>query len=127
MSVRVTIDVSQRLVISTFSGELNEVDLLSFYSLIRSHPDFDPSYSEIVDFSAVTSVSVSSSAVQEASQRPSNFYRTSTHVVIAPQDHIFGLARMSQVFAEKTRPNAVVVRTISEAREFLTREQSASD
>jgi hypothetical protein len=127
MSVRVTIDVSQRLVISTFSGELTDADLLSVYFLVRALPGLDPSFSEILDFSGITVATVSTSAIQEAARRPSNFNPASIHVIIAPQDHLFGLARMSQVFAEKTRPNVVVVRTISEAREFLTREKSASD
>jgi hypothetical protein len=127
MSVRATIDVSQRLVISTFSGELTDADILSIYSLVRSLPGFDPSFSEILDFSGITVAAVSTTAIQEASQRPSNFHPTSIHVIIAPQDHLFGLARMSQVFAEKTRPNAVVVRTLDEAREFLAREKSALD
>jgi hypothetical protein len=125
--VQVTIDVSRRLVISTFSGELTDADLLSIYSLVRALPGFDPSFSEILDFSAVSVANVSTPAIQAASHRESNFNPTSIHVIIAPQDHLFGLARMSQVFAEKTRPNAVVVRTIAEAREFLARERIGSD
>jgi hypothetical protein len=119
VGVRVTIDVSQRLVICTFSDELTDADILGLAPLVRSHPDLDPSFSAIMDFSGVTASSVSTSAIEKAARRPGNFNPTSMHVVIAPQDHIFGLARMSQVFAEKTRPNSAVVRTMEEAHEFI--------
>ena len=119
MAVRLTIEVDRQAGISTFTGEINDADLLSVLSLIRSHPDFDPDFSEILDFSGVTAASLSTPAIQQASQRPSNFNPTSKHIVVAPQDHIFGLARMSQVFAESTRPNAAVVRTIEQARKLL--------
>lgn len=127
VGVQVTIDVSQRLVISTFSGEISDAEILGVRSLIRSHPDFDPNFSEILDFSAVTAASISASAVQEASQRASNFNLTATHVVIAPQDLIFGLARMAEVFAQKSRPNGVVVRSMEEARKILRLEKPGSD
>ena len=127
MSVQVTVEASQRLVISTFSGDLTDADIGGFASLIRSHPDFDPSFSEILDFSGVTAASVSTSVVQEVSRRASNFNLASLHVVIAPQDVIYGLARMSQVFAEKTKPNAAVVRSMEEAREFLRLHRTGSD
>src|SRR5439155_7364841 len=57
------------------------------------------------------------------SQRPSIYNPTSMHVIIAPQDFMFGLARMCQVLAEKTKPNVVVVRTIEEAYKFLKLEK----
>jgi hypothetical protein len=125
--VRLTIDVQQRLVISTFSGETNDAEILGHLSVIASHPDFDPSFSEIVDFSGITAGSMSTSMVQELSQRPSIFSLDSIHVIVAPQDFVFGLARMSQVFAEKTKPNLAVVRTIEEAHNFLKLEKTAPD
>ena len=122
VGVRLTIDINQRLVISTYSGELSDAEILGHASLIRSHPDFDPSFTEILDCRAVTGVNLSTSAVQQLSRSASIFNPTSIHVVIAPKDHIFGLARMAEVFAEKTKPNVLVVRTVDEARKFLRRE-----
>jgi hypothetical protein len=115
MAVRLTIEVDRQAVISTFTGEINDADLLSVHSLIRSHPDFDPDFSEILDFSGVCPPRQSS----RRHSAPSNFNPTSKHIVVAPQDHIFGLAPMSQVFPESTRPNAAVVRTIEQARKLL--------
>jgi hypothetical protein len=119
VAVQLTIDVKRRLIVSTFSGEINDAEVLSVASLMRSHPDFDPSFSEIADFSGVTAGTLSSSAVRELSQRESILSPTSMHVALAPQGHIFGVFRMAQVLAEQTRPNTAVVRTIEEARKFL--------
>jgi len=127
VSVRLTIDVPQRLVVSTFTGESDDAELMSHISSIRSHPDFDPNFSEIVDFSGVTAGKISTSAVEELSRRASIFSPTSMHLIVAPQDFMFGLARMSQVFAEKTKPNVMVVRTVEEARKFLKREKTRLD
>ena len=124
MGVQLTVDVKQRLVVSTFYGEINDAEVLSVASLIRSHPDFDPNFSEIADFSGVTAGTLSTSAVQELSLRESILSPASMHVAIAPQGHIFGVFRMAQVLAEQTRPNTAVVRTIDEARKFLGLEKT---
>jgi hypothetical protein len=99
--VQLIIEVNQQLVICTFTGEINDADILSVHPLIRSHPDFDPNFSEILDFSGVTAANLSTAEIQQVSQRPSNFKPTSKHVVVAAQDFLFGLARMSQVFGSR--------------------------
>ena len=119
MSVEIEVDTTRKLVISHFIGQCQATELLGISGLIRSHPDFDPGFSEIVDFSGVTAGDLSSAALQEHMKRDSVFSQTSLHVVVAPQAYIFGLARMAQVYAEKTRPNFAVVKSLKEAWEFL--------
>jgi len=126
VSVELTIDAKQKLVISTFCGEISDAEVLSIASRVRSHPDFDPSFSEIADFSGVTGGTLSTSAIQELSQRESILGPASMHVAVAPQGHIFGVFRMAQVLAEQTRPNTAVVRSIDEARQLLGLEQTVS-
>ena len=125
MSVQLTVDARQKLVISTFYGEINDADILSVASRVRSHPDFDPSFSEIADFSGVTGGTLSTPAIEELSRRESILSLTSKHVAVAPQSHIYGVFRMAQMLGERTRPNTAVVRTIHEARKFLELEQTA--
>lgn len=119
MSVEYTIDPIQKVVIVTFTGEISDVDLREIAEVTKSNPLFNPNFSEIVDFSGVTGGKVSSGAVQALARRESVYALSSKHVVIAPQPHVFGLTRMFQVYAEKTRPNTVVVHTRKEACEFL--------
>lgn len=114
-----TVDPVQQVVIVTFAGEINDADLIGIASGTKSHPLFDPHFSEIVDFSSVTGGNVSTFALQTLARRTSIYERAAKHVVIAPQPHVFGLSRMFQVFAEETRPNTVVVHTLDEARKYL--------
>jgi hypothetical protein len=117
--VEFKIDASQKVVIVTFAGEISDADLIEIGPVTKSHALFDPSFSEIVDFSAVTGGRVSTFAVQTLAQRTSIYNQASKHVVIAPQPHVFGLTRMFQVYAEKTRPEMAVVHTMDEARKCL--------
>ena len=119
MGAQFTIDVNQRVVISTFSGENSGEEIIGLASRIRSHPDFDPSFSEIIDCTTISTARISTDTIKELSRRPNIFNPTSMHVIVAPRDHVFGLARMGQALAEQTVPNIVVVRTMDEARKVL--------
>ena len=126
MGVKLAIDRNKRLVVSTYYGEIKDSDVLAQAALIGSHPDFDPSFSEIADFSEVSSGTVSTVAIREMARRPSIYDPASMHVAIAPQPHIFGLARMFQAFADQTRANVAVVRTMNEAHKILGLEKTDS-
>jgi len=119
MGVHLEIDAKRKLVIVRFVEDCQPAEFLGISELIRSHRDFDPSFSEVVDFSGVTAGDLPSAALQEHMKRESIFSPTSLHIVIAPQPHIFGLARMAQVYAEKTRPNFTVVKNMKQAYEVL--------
>jgi hypothetical protein len=125
LGVKYTIDTNENVVIVTFSGEVVDADLQGIGAATKSHPLFDPSFSEIVDFSAVTGGTVSAGAVEILARRTSIYDPGSKHVVVAPQARAYGLSRMFQVFAEKTRPNTVVVHTMDEARQCLGLERRA--
>lgn len=119
MSVEYEIDAAQKVVVVRFTSEMTDADLIGIGTATKSHPSFDPCFSEIVDFSAVTGKSISTFALQTVARRPSIYNQASKHVVIAPQSHVFGLSRMFQTFAEQSRPNMVVVKTMDEACECL--------
>ena len=119
MPFTVAVDKRRKLVSITFSGVVDQAELLAPPAIFSAHPDFDPSFSEIVDFSQVTEADFPVALVQRMAQKPSIYGSTSRHAVVAPIAHIFGLGRMFQVLAEETRPNLAVVRTVEEAYEFL--------
>jgi hypothetical protein len=117
--MQITIDEAKRVVIVTFENEIGDADLLGIATATMAHPQFNPSFSEIVDFSAVTGGNVSTFALRSLAQRTSIYDHASKHIAIAPQTHVFGLSRMFQVFAEDTRPNMAVFHTLNEALKFL--------
>jgi len=119
MAVQLTVDAKRKLFVATYTGEIHDEEILGLAALVRSHPEFDESFSITWDFSGVTGGSISTSAMQELSRRESILSPTSMHVIVAPQDHIFGIFRMGQVLAEKTKPKVVVVRSTDQANRLL--------
>ncbi|HKN36025.1 MAG TPA: hypothetical protein VJX16_22520 [Terriglobales bacterium] len=119
MPVTLTIDVEKRLVYSAFLGDVTEEEFVCHSQTIRSHPNFDPTFSEIIDFRSVTDAQISTDRLQAMAGAKSIFSSEAQHVVIAPSGLITGLARMFQVLAEQTRPNLGVVKTPAQAYEYL--------
>ena len=109
------IDPKRRIVLSTFYGEVTDEEVLRHSGVIVADPYFKPEYSEIVDFSGVTRMSISEGLLSGMAGTQSIFCRDSVHVVVAPADVAFGLARRYQALATKTKPNLVVVRTLNDA------------
>ncbi len=119
MPAVVKIDRQRRLVCSTFYGELTDEELLRHHATIAADPLFDPNFSEIADFSAVSKVTVSEAAMAALARRQSLYGASATHVVVAPQEIAFQLAGQYRAMAQETRPNLVVVRTLAEAYQRL--------
>ena len=71
----------------------------------------------ILDFSAVTDFALSSNLLRQlAKQEPCIPDPTDRPgVIVVPQTHAFGLARMFQIMGETTRPLLHVVHTLDEA------------
>jgi len=113
------IDVKNRIVYSSFHGMLSDTDLLAHRDVLKNHPDFNSKFSEIVDFSEVTELKVTVGFINTMAKSSSLYSPASRHVVIAPHDLTFGIARMYQMLAEDTRPNVAVVRSMAEARRFV--------
>lgn len=113
------IDRQRRIVSSTFYGEVAGNDLLQHRERIKADHDFDPSFAEVVDFSGVSIVSVSESALSELAGSGSLFAKHVPHVVITPADLPMNLALKYRNIARETRPNFYMVRTLGEAQELL--------
>src|SRR5215472_9834292 len=59
MRVIVKINTSAKTVYSKFTGAITDSDMRSAVADLAKHPGFDPAFSHIIDFSGVTSASVS--------------------------------------------------------------------
>ncbi|HEV2196729.1 MAG TPA: hypothetical protein VGR55_14190 [Candidatus Acidoferrum sp.] len=105
-------------------GEVTQDEFAKAVSAIRSHSEFDPTFSELIDCTGITNVDVSTQFLQDAGAAPSIFNKDSKHIVVAPVDYLYGLVRMTQVFAEQTKPKVVVVRSLAEAYEMLGMKQA---
>jgi hypothetical protein len=119
MPVVLKIDARRRVVYSTFYGKLTDDELLGHRSAIASDPNFNGEFSEIVDFSAVSELTISEAALASMASSQSLFSESVLHIVVAPADVAFQLANQFKTFARDTRRNLLVVRTRAEAYQLL--------
>lgn len=119
MPVILKIDSRRRVVYSTFYGKLTDQELIHHGSSIASDPDFKPDFSEIVDFSAVTDVTISESTLRTMAGTHSLFSDKVLHIVVAPAEPLFQLANRYKQLARESRPKLFVVRTRAEAYKLL--------
>ena len=113
------IDSQRRIVYSSFAGEVNDDHLLEQGWAIKQHPDFNPDFDEIADFTNVAEIKVTVGCINSIAKSESLFRPSARHLIVAPQELAFAISRMYQSMAARTRPNVIVVRTLAEALEFL--------
>ena len=119
MPAHVKVDVKNGIVYSSFEGALNDNDILAHRNALKTHPDFNPQFSEIVDFTEVKQLRVTVGLINSMAKSDSLYNPESRHAVIAPHDITYGVARLYQMLARDTRPNVAVVRSMTEARRFV--------
>ena len=73
----------------------------------------------LMDLSGVDAYNVSSAAMREVSRLPPLFPDPTPRWVVAPQDHIFGMARMFQMLSPAGRDMLHVVRSMHEALQAI--------
>jgi hypothetical protein len=97
--VRYTIDKERRLVIATAPPVLSFQDVLDHIKEVGADPDFDPTYSHFVDFSAVKKMKISGLQMRELARRDI-FDSRAKRAAFAPQLFVYGLARMYAMYRE---------------------------
>lgn len=120
MPVVLKIDQQRRIVYSAFHGKITDAEVAGHRSSIASDPDFNPTFNEVVDFTAVTDVNLSESTLAAMAETPSLFHDSVVHIVVAPADILFQIASKYKAFARISRPNLFVVRTRDEAYQLLS-------
>lgn len=103
----------------TFRGDLDDKNLTEATRKLREvapriHPE-----KVLSDFSQVTSLEISSEVVNSLAHLRPVFPESVAQVIFAPQDHVFGMARMFQALSADQRPTMKVVRNLQEAYRIL--------
>jgi hypothetical protein len=109
-------DSTNRILRGRLDGCVTDDVLKEYYRAAAGYAaQLDP-LKGITDFSAVTSFEASAQTVRElARSTPVIPDVNRVRVIIAPADHVFGMARMFEMTGENTRPLNHVVRKLSEA------------
>ena len=120
------IDKENRLVMSTGSGILTLADAIAHQERLKQDPEFDPSYSQLLDFSHVTKIEITSEHIRRIAQ-DSAFSPSSRRAFLVNNDTAYGLARMFAILRETAGDTGIeVFRSLDEALEWvLSRRASA--
>jgi|SRR5208337_2570638 len=100
-------------------GRVTDAILLDCYGTTAKYVASHPPCRGIVDVSAVTKFDVSSTAIRQLTKIPPAFPAASMRIFVAPQPHVFGMARMFQMLSEESRPHLHIVHTLDEAYSLL--------
>jgi hypothetical protein len=113
------IDKERKLVLSTGSGVLTRQDILGHQERLLKDPDFDPSFSQLSDFSHITQVDISPDDVRLFARR-NVFSPDSRRAMVVKDDATFGLARMFEIHRELAGEMGIrVFRNIDEALDWI--------
>jgi hypothetical protein len=109
------IDKERRIVMSSGSGVLTIEDIIGHQERLLNDPDFDPSYSQLSDFTHLIKVELSSEDVRLAA-RKNIFLPHSRRAMVVKNDVQYGMARMFEIHRELAGEVGIrVFRTIDEA------------
>ena len=121
MPVVLKIDTRRKIVYSAFYGKLTDAELMDHREAIAADPDFNPKYSEIVDFSAVTEANISNATLTAMASAPSLYDENVMHIVVTPSPALVQMVSKFRDLALSSRPNLVMVRTREEAYEEIAK------
>lgn len=119
------IDKDRRLVMSSAMGPFSKEDALGHQNRLRDDPDFDPAYSQLMDFTHVTQILLTAADIQQLAL--SNiFSKESRRAFLVANDLAFGLARMFEILRESGGERGIrVFRNLEEALDWVLSKHEA--
>jgi len=113
------IDKPRRLVVTTGSGFLTLADALTHQQKLLKDPDFDPSFSQIMDLTRITEFALEANDIRRIAQT-TIFSRESRRAIVASNDLAYGFGRMFEILREIAGENGVrVFRNLDEAIDWI--------
>ncbi len=112
-------DARNNILRARLEGRVTDDILLDCYAAMARSAASHPACRGITDVSGVTESSVSSTVIKQLSKSPPAIPTGYMRIFVAPQPHVYGMARMFQMLGEETRPDLHIVRTLDEAYRLL--------
>ena len=119
MGFVIEFDVKNDILRVTLEGRVTDAVVSDVYATVARYAASHPLCREILDISGVTEFSVSSTMIRQLAASPPAFPIESMRVFVAPQTHVYGMARMFQILGGEKRPNLHIVHTMDEACRLL--------
>jgi hypothetical protein len=120
------IDKELRLVLTSAFGVLTRDEILTSRQQLLEDPDFDPSYSQVQDYSGVTKIELTADDVRSLAQA-SVFSSQARRALVVKDDLQFGLSRMFGTHRESAGEMGIrVFRNLHEAVDWVLSKKTAS-
>jgi hypothetical protein len=121
MPISYRIDEARGLVLTTATGTLTDDDILGLKARLLADPRWAPGMGELADVRAIDRLEVTTAGVQHMARQDAagpalGSYRLA---IVAPQDEVYGMARMYQMLTERAVPNVRVFRDLEAAEGWL--------
>jgi hypothetical protein len=98
------VDRSNRVVVTTCSGELSRDEVIKSLIDLRKHPSFEPDFSQLSDLSQVSRLNLSYADLETIRSLYDPFSIQSRRAVAAPgSDSNYGVARMYEALVDQER------------------------
>jgi hypothetical protein len=113
------IDKPHKLVMTTASGVFDLAAAYAHQDQLLKDPDFDPVYSQLLDFTQVTKVEFSADDVRQIARR-SVFWPCSSRAILVNDDLLFGLATLFEMLRANAGEKGVrVFRSLNDALDWI--------
>jgi hypothetical protein len=113
------IDKEHRVVLSTASGVFDLAAALAHQDQLLADPDFDPTYSQLLDYSHVTDVRIDANDVRKLAER-SVFWPCSRRAMYVTRDIEYGFARMFEMLRQNAGEKGIrVFRNLDDALTWI--------
>ena len=96
MTTSFRIDIDLGVIFTTCRDRVNDSEVLNYLRAVPQHPSYSPLFKHLVDCTQVASFEVSAELTRSVAQKKL-FSARSQCAIVAPQDHIYGMARMFEL------------------------------
>jgi len=113
------IDKQRRLVIATLADPVTVAEALASQERLLRDPDFDPSFSQIVDCTRFTASGLQASDVRRLAER--NVFSPGSHrAFVVSSNLVYGFGRMFEMLRESAGEDGIrVCRDLDEAVDWI--------
>jgi hypothetical protein len=116
-----TIDVARRRITCRAEGVLTERDIFDEQPRVRSHPDFDATFGQLIDLTAADNVHLDYSSMSSVVN--TTVFRSGVRRAIVAHTSVqYGIARMFQALSERNNDVVAVFRNHADAEAWLATE-----
>ena len=116
--VQFIIDANRRVVIATFGEQLTAADIQGYVRSLDSHPNFDPSFSEIADISNVKELLLDASEFLKLADRTDPFSFESKRAFVAQTYLQIHAARIHKIL--RSQRNFGIFNSLEDAEKWIS-------